>query len=180
MYYDKTPIAVRYREMIDQLKKEFPGWEFPEDFGSLISLHAFHKEPKHSDEKEIRLMYLPHLFDGDIEQHFDFKVGDYHTGFTEYIELPLHSDQSEIYVVRKNVSRHNHKIELDDKEYPKIKLLSIQFGDNEERFTQIKLNDLRRELADYLTGKFGYRIEVHHELFSTGLRQKDKHGCLPL
>lgn len=178
MYYENTPIAERYIDMIEQLQREFPDWSFQEDYGSLISLHAFHKQPEHAYEQEIRILYLPHLFSGDIEQHFDFKVGDYHTGFTEYIELPLFFDpNARPFVVRKNVTRHNNTIDRDENSFPTIRITSIQFGDNEERVTQKKLSEMAYELEDYLEGKFGYRIEVVKELFSTGLLKK---GCLSL
>src|SRR5207244_787642 len=47
IFYDKVSIDKRYREMIQKLRNDFPGWEFRDNYGSLISLHAFHKEPKH-------------------------------------------------------------------------------------------------------------------------------------
>lgn len=173
MFYDTTPIADEYNSLIEDLYKKYPGFRFQDDDGSLISIHAFHKEMAHSYEKEYRIMHLPHLFRSSFQRHFDFRVSDYHTGFTEYIELPLYSEiNSEIRSVRKNVSRHHHQPEVDPASFPLMKIVSIQFGDNEDKVSQAKLSDIDFELADYLDGKFGYRIEVVPELFETKTRLK--------
>lgn len=170
MFYDDTPIAAKYMDFLNELQKKYPGWKFPNDYGSLVSLHAFHKESIHSYEKEYRILYLPPLFKGHLEQYFDFRVSEYHTGFTEYIELPLYSElDSKSFMVRRNVSRHNPKMETNPDSFPAIKIISVQFGDNEPKVDRIKLNQIKDELQDYLRGKFGYRIEVNSELFKTNL-----------
>jgi hypothetical protein len=169
MHYGESDLVIKYAELLNEMHREFSPWEFEPDLESMLSLLAFHKEKIHNYEKEIRLLYVPFMFDDRRQASIDFHVSNIRAGITKYVELPLHVANDEKAWDSKS---ERHKINKDDS-LPLIKITSIEFGDNEPRFSQKKLDNLRLELEDYLTAKFGYRIKVKEKLFETGVKIKE-------
>ncbi|HMJ67379.1 MAG TPA: hypothetical protein VK508_00710 [Cyclobacteriaceae bacterium] len=164
MHYGECDFVAEYTRLSEEMRQMFPDWEFDPDLESLLSLLAFHKEKIHQDETEVRLLHVPFLFDRRDAQ-FDFRVSKVHTGLTKFVELPLFVENSE----RRQISQaKRHNIVRDDS-LPLIKIISIQFGDNEPNFDQAQLTKIRYELEDYLIAKFGYHIEIKQDLFETGV-----------
>ena len=165
MHYGESDFVQKYSELLKEMHQNFPSWHFEPDLESMLSLLAFHKEESHKHEQEIRLLYVPFLFDDHSEARFDFHVSNIRTGMTKYIEVPLYiSDEEMTWIYRLK----KHEVKKDDS-LPLIKLTSIEFGDNECRFNQQKLDRMRLDLQGYLNARFGYRIEVKKKLFETGV-----------
>ena len=127
---------------------------------------SFHKEGKHEHEQEIRLLHIPFLFDDEGTAQYDFRVSEYRTGLTKFVEVPLFVGDEAKPLISK-VKRHDPPPE--DNSRPLIKITSIEFGDNEPNFQKETFTDVGYELEDYLVAKFGYPIEVKAELFKTGV-----------
>lgn len=166
IHYGESDFVPKYVELLKEMHANYPPYQFSPDLESMLSLLAFHKEEAHKHEQEVRLLYVPFLFNDHNEANFDFHLSKIRTGLTKYVELPLSVEEV------KNgrhfrVPRHSKK---GDDSLPLIKITSIEFGDNEPSFDQRKLDDLRYELEDYLVAKFGYEIEVKRDLFETGCR----------
>ena len=69
----------------------------------------------------------------------------------KYIEILLYvgyERETQLYGVKK------HEIKRDDS-IPLIRIKSIEFGDDEPRFDQRKLDSIRLDLEHYLIAKFG-------------------------
>lgn len=166
IHYGDSDVVTKYRSLLEEMHKSFPPWRFQPDLESVLSLLAFHKEKQHEQEQEVRLLYVPHLFDDRDEAHFDFRVSHIRTGLTKYVELPLFvGDEAKPHLFR--VGKHEP---INDDSLPLIRVKSIEFGDNEPLFDQRQLNNLRFELEDYFTAKFGYQVTVKETLFETGVK----------
>jgi hypothetical protein len=165
MHYGESELIPNYSKLLEEMHQKFSPWHFEPDIESMLSLFAFHKEVPHSYEREIRLLYVPFLLNDRDKANFDFHLSNVRTGMTKYIELPLYvgnEDKAWIYGVKRHGERKDDCI-------PLIRITSIEFGDNEPRFSQNELDKIRYDLEDYLVGKFGYRIEVKKTLFTTGV-----------
>ncbi|VXD14311.1 hypothetical protein [Marinoscillum sp. 108] len=89
LHYGGSEFVPKYVVLLDEMHKRFPQWNFSPDLESLLSLLAFHKESAHKHEEEIRLLYVPFMFDDRGEAQFDFRVSEVRTGATKFIELQL-------------------------------------------------------------------------------------------
>lgn len=167
MHYGESDFVPKYMELLNEMHVNYHPWQFTPDLESMLSLLAFHKEEAHKHEQEVRLLYVPFLFQDRDEANFDFHLSKIRTGLTKYVELPLWVEENEK-ARHFKVPRHPKKV---DESLPLIKITSIEFGDNEPSFDQIKLDNLRYELEDYLIAKFGYGIEVKQNLFETGYQK---------
>lgn len=167
MHYGESQLIPKYEKLLDEIHKQYAPWQFEPDLESLLSLLTFHKEEIHISEQESRLMYVPHLLNDRDKAKYDFHVSEIRTGMTKYIEIPLYvgnERETQLYRVKK------HEI-IRDESIPLIRITSIEFGDNEPRFDQRKLDSIRLDLEHYLIAKFGYQIEVKKELFKTGAKE---------
>jgi hypothetical protein len=165
MHYGESEFVPKYAALLKEMHQKYSSWEFEPDLESMLSLLAFHKEEIHKHENEMRLMYVPFLFDDRGEANIDFHISNVRTGLTKYVNVPLNvANENKAAVFR--VERH--KVTTDNS-IPSIKINSIEFGNNEPRFDQKRLDAIRFELEDYLVAKFGYRIEVKEKLFETGV-----------
>lgn len=165
--YSTNPAFKRFYELQQEFQKRIP-MRFGHD--TLRDLIAFHKSPEFHWEQEVRLMNVPWLYSAHLDQYYDFKVSDHHTGFTKFVELKLYVAEGDLSRIRNMlVPKLNHSInpKVYYASHPQIKVLSIVFGDNEEKINQEKLNGLRHTLAHYISERFGYRIEVDPVLFKT-------------
>ena len=166
MHYGDSEFVPKYVALLDEMHERFPQWHFDPDLESILSLLAFHKETTHQHEEEIRLLYIPFMFDDKSEAQFDFRVSDVRTGITKFVELPLLATDEQRGIPS---SARRHSTERND-DIPLVKITSIEFGDNEPLFDQRQLDKIRHELEYYLTARFGYQIEVKGTLFNTEVK----------
>ncbi|MEK6782371.1 MAG: hypothetical protein AABY93_11740 [Bacteroidota bacterium] len=172
VYYEPNTAFREYFVLEQEFKKRLK-IDFSHD--SLRDLIAFHKNEELKWEREIRLMYLPSLYEHQYDELDDFKTSEHHTGFTRYIELALFVENSGITWAELDRRRVNQNLsETYYIDRPKIKITAIKFGDNEEFMDQEKFDKLYYEIKFYLMAKFGYSIEVDQQLFHTDLKPTKK------
>ena len=148
-------------------------YKAPFRFESLSKLIAFHKIPTLDWESEVRLLYTPSLRSIYEEGIYDdFRASEYHTGHTKYIELPLYVDPTDKPGYSYKWLRHTSKANADDLiSKPLLKIKTVIFGDNEDHMDQARFNELRPEIDHYVAERLGYRVDIQHHLFDTGVKK---------
>lgn len=150
IHYGESEFMAKYSNLLKEMHERYPAWHFEPDLESMLSLLAFHKEEAHSDEQEVRLLYVPFLFQDRGEASYDFRVSKIRTGMTKYIELPIQvADERKPIISRMK----KHAARKDDS-IPLIRITSIEFGDNQPLFDEQTLKKIKYELEDYLVAKF--------------------------
>lgn len=167
--YQTNPAFRRFFELKKELQQRIKVMQFTHD--SIRDLIAFHKIPNLNWEREVRLMHVPLQHTNHMDQFYDFKTSDHHTGFTKYVELALFVDPTPPRIRNFTIPKLKHDIDLAIyySDRPKIKIKSIVFGDNEPRINQQKFNGLHTEIQSYIEKRFGHQIDIPRQLFTTGL-----------
>lgn len=160
--YKTNPAFSKFAKLIIKNNSKYPG--IPFNYDVMPSLIAFHKRRKFRWEKEVRLMFAPPI-SSNFERFIDFKTSKHHTGYTEYIQIPIYRSSSEN--IMGGLRERMLPTVSDDfyNEVPLIKIKRIIFGDNEKLVSQKKYSEIKNDFKNAFQLKFGYRVDVSESLF---------------
>lgn len=160
VFYELPQSLIKLQDKLSELKTQHSNINF--DFARLI---GFHKEPKFSKEKEIRIStFLPFGDSNDAYWKYcktDFRFEKNRPRITEYFGLNLWVNNNSAYL-RSSEKNFDRKLNVEENYFitkPKIKITKIFFGKN----CGISNKDFEPyyiALNQILSRQFGYDIEV--------------------